>query len=130
MTELEYRHRHNMLWRDIVDYLHEVKRGEAKIYYKSITDLKSALLNAQKENSGRIFNAVYYDCFACDFAFEENGTSEDMCVKCPLLDKLGCICYDACTGSYVLLKEAYARQDYEKAIRIAIRIRDAWREVK
>lgn len=118
-----------MLWHGIVDYLHEVKRGEVKIYYKSIAELKSDLLNTLEENSGVVFTGVCHDCYACDFALNKNGSNVDMCVKCPLLDKLGCVCYDDYTGAYALLTEAYTSQDYEKAIRIAIRIRDAWREI-
>lgn len=130
MTEREYRKRHIMLWRDIVDYLHKVKRGNVKIHYKSIADLKSALLNTQNENSGVVFTGVYHDCYACDFARTENGNNVDMCVKCPLINKLGCFCLDQDSGAYALLTKAYKSKDYEKAIRLAIRIRDAWREVK
>lgn len=133
MTEHEYKRRHIMLWRDIVDYLHKTKRGYVKIdykYYKYIADLKSALLNTQNENSGVVFNGVYHDCYACEFALIENGNIIDMCVKCPLINKLGCVCHDQDSGAYALLTKAYKSKDYEKAIALAIRIRDAWREVK
>ena len=130
MIEHEYKKRHIMLWRDIVDYLHKVKRGEVKIYYENIAVLKYALLHKQNENSGAVFTGAYRDCYACEFALLENGNSIDMCVKCPLINKLGCVCNDEDTGAYALLVKAYFSQDYEKAIRLAIKIRDAWREVK
>lgn len=126
MIENEYKKRHIKLWQEIVDYLHEVKRGNVKIHYKSIADLKFAVLNTQNENSGFVFQY----CHACDFARTENGSILDMCVKCPLINKLGCDCTDEYSGAYTLLVKAYTSQDYEKAIRLAIKIRDAWREVK
>lgn len=130
MIEHEYKKRHIKLWRDIVDYLHKVKRGEVKIYYENIADLKYALLHKQNENSGVVFTGIYNDCYACEFSLIENGNNIDMCVKCPLINKLGCICNDKDSGAYALLAKAYVSQDYEKAIRLAIKIRDAWREVK
>lgn len=133
MTEHEYKNRHIKLWQEIVDYLHKTKRGYVKIdykYYKYIADLKANLLNTQNENSGVVFTEVYHDCYACEFALIENGNNIDMCVKCPLINKLGCVCHDKDTGAYALLVKAYKSKDYEKAIRLAIRIRDAWREVK
>lgn len=130
MIEREYKKRHIMLWQEIVDYLHEVKRGEVKIYYENIADLKHALLHKQNENSGVVFTGIYNDCYACEFSLIENGNNIDMCVKCPLINKLGCNCFDKCVGTYTLLARAYISQDYEKAIRLAIKIRDAWREIK
>lgn len=130
MIEREYKKRHIKLWQEIVDYLHEVKRGNVKIHYKSIADLKSAILNTQYEGYGVVFTGVFQECHACDFALIENGSILDMCVKCPLINKLGCDCTDEYSGSYALLIKAYTSQDYEKAIRLAIKIRDAWREVK
>lgn len=130
MTEHEYRNRHIMLWQDIVNYLYEVKREDAKIYYKSIADIKSALLNTQNENSCEVFTGIYNGCYACEVARIENGDNIDMCVKCPLINRLGCMCNDTYSGAYALLVKAYNSKDYEKAIRLAIRIRDAWREVK
>lgn len=130
MIEREYKKRHVMLWRDIVDYLHEVKRGDIKIYYASIADLKYALLHKQNENSGVVFTGVYNDCYACDFARAEDVNNTGMCTKCPLMNKLGCFCLDEYTGAYTLLARAYISEDYDKAIRLAIKIRDAWREVK
>lgn len=129
MTEREYRKRHIMLWRDIVDYLHEVKRADVKIHYKSIAELKSALLNTQNENSGVVFTGVYHDCYACEVALIKNENNVGMCAKCPLIGKLGCCCNDEYSGAYALLIKAYNSKDYEKAIRLAVRIRDAWREV-
>lgn len=136
MTEREYKKQHIKLWQEIVDYLHEVKRGNVKIHYKSIADLKSAILNTQNtqntqyEDYGVVFTGVFQYCHACDFALIENGSILDMCVKCPLINKLGCDCTDEYSGAYALLVKAYTSQDYEKAIRLAIKIRDAWREVK
>lgn len=130
MIEREYKKRHIMLWQDIVDYLHKVKRGDVKIYYKSIGILKLDLLKTQNEKFGIVFTGVYNDCYACEFARIENGNNIDICVKCPLINKLGCVCHDNWVGAYALLVRAYNNQNYEKAIRLAIKIRDAWREVK
>lgn len=129
MIEREYKRRHTMLWRDIVDYLHKVKIGEVKIYYDNIADLKHALLHKQNENSGVVFTGVYHDCYACEFVLIENGNNIGMCVNCPLINKLGCFCLDE-YSAYALLTKAYKNKDYEKAIALAIRIRDAWREEK
>lgn len=128
MTEHEYKRRHIKLWQEIVDYLHKVKRGEVKIYYEDIANLKYALLNKQNENSGVVFTGMYNDCYACEFARIESRI--DMCMHCPLINKLGCYCLDKYSGAYAFLTKAYISQDYEKAIRLAIKIRDAWREVK
>lgn len=128
MTEREYKRQHIMLWRGIIKYLYQVKRGKEKIYYKSIVDLKSALLKEQNENSGVTFTRLYNDFYSCDFALTES--SIDMCMHCPLINKLGCYCLDEYSGAYALLVKAYISQDYEKAIRLARKIRDAWREVK
>lgn len=128
MTEREYKNRHVKLWQEIVDYLHKTKRGKEKIYYKSIVDLKSALLKEQNETYGVTVKRLYNDFYACDFALTES--SIDMCMRCPLINKLGCYCLDEHSGAYALLVRAYNNQNYEKAIRLAIKIRDAWREVK
>lgn len=128
MTELEYRDHHIMLWRGIIKYLYQVKRGKEKIYYKSIVDLKSDLLKEQNENYGEVFTRLYNDCYSCDFALTESNI--DMCMHCPLINKLGCYCLDEYSGAYALLLRAYSSKDYEKAIIFARKIRDAWREVK
>ena len=130
MTEHEYKKRHIKLWQEIVDYLHKVIRGEVKIYYEYIVDLEVDLLNTQNENSSVVFTGIYNDCYACEFSLIENGNNIDMCVKCPLINKLGCVCTDKDSGAYALLAKAYKSKDYEKAIRLAIKIRDAWREIK
>lgn len=137
MTEHEYKKRHIKLWQEIVDYLHKIKRGYVKIDYKYIIDLEVDLLNTQNENSGvvftnlgMVFTGIYNDCYACEFALIKNGNNIDMCVKCPLINKLGCVCHDKDSGAYALLAKAYVSKDYNKAIRLAIKIRDAWREVK
>lgn len=129
MTENEYRRQHSILWRNIVDYLCKVKLGEIKTHYKSIADLKSVLINTQHENDGVVFTGVYNNCYACEFVLKEKGNDINICVECPLINKLGSICYDNCTGAYTLLVKAYNNQDYEKAIKFAIQIRDAWRNI-
>ena len=136
MTEHEYKKRHIKLWQEIVDYLHKVKRGYVKIDYEYIIDLEVDLLNTQEisgvvfTDSGMVLTGIYNDCYACEFALLENGNDIDICVKCPLINKLGCVCHDKDSGAYELLAKAYKSKDYEKAIRLAIKIRDAWREVK
>ncbi len=131
MTEHEYKKRHIKLWQEIVDYLYKVKRGEVKIYYKCIAELKYALLYKQNENSGMVFTRINNDCYACEFALNESERDlKCICSNCPLTNKLGCVCYDKDSGAYALLVKAYTSQDYEKAIRLAIKIRYAWREVK
>lgn len=147
ITEADYKQNHIFMWefiinrikdaslvcsdkKDIIlaevkeEYLEKVK---ARLEEKEFLNAKDTF-TLEKINKG-----LLNDCWACQYVLDKYccASCSD---KCPLLTyKKGKLRYK-CTfwySDFVLLKEALQEDhDYEKALKLATVIKEAWRDVK
>lgn len=147
ITEDDYKLQHIFMWEFVIERikdaslvslsnnkdicLHEVKEEYLK-KVKALLEEKEFLVEKDKWILKKINNCIYNDCWACQYILDETY-QVSCCSSCPLLeDNKGKLSYNCkhLYSNYVLLKVALNNYDYDKALKLATEIKDAWREVK
>lgn len=146
ITEANYKREHIFMWEFVINRikdasllisdkkdvnLYEVKR-EYLEKVKARLEEKEFLSEKDKWLLNKINDGMRNYCLACQYVLDKSYY-EGCFTDCPLLEnnrgKLEHTC-SYFTSYYNLLVIALQGHDYETALKIAIRIKDAWREVE
>lgn len=146
VTEADYKQNHIFTWEFVVNKIKDASllihanedsciqdiKEEYLKKVKAILEEKEFLNEKDKWLLEKINKGIKNACWACQYVLDEN--SKGYCnTTCPLLVQNGGSLKISCCfehSSYILLKTALNEHDYQKALELAIEIKDAWREIK
>lgn len=146
ITEDDYKREHIFMWEFVINKIKDTSLSVSDIKDVCIQEVKEEYLQKvkarleEKEFLGekdtwllkKINKGIQYNCWACQYMLDESYHGYCF-TSCPLLEYCRGKLEHNCAfwaSNYSLLKIALEEHDYEKALKLATDIKDAWREVK
>lgn len=147
ITECDYKQNHIFMWEFVINRIKDASivslsnnkdicLQEVKEEYlekvKARLEEREFLSEKDKWLLKKINKGMQNDCWACQYVLDESCHGACF-TSCPLLEKHRGKLRHVCifwSSNYSLLKIALEEHEYEKALKLATEIKDAWREVK
>ncbi len=145
IAEADYKQNHIFMWEFVLNRLLDasLKINDKDIYIPEVKEEYLHKVKARLEERKflgvkdtwlleKLTEGIQNYCWACCFSCLE-GKNGCICNNCPLLEKNGGKLKHACTSNYSTWRKVCIAAEnglYSEAVKLAERIKDAWREVK
>ena len=146
ITEDDYKREHIFMWEFVINRIKDASLSVSDIKDVGIQEVKEEYLQKVKARLEerkflgeknrwllkKINKGIQNNCWACQYVLDES--SRGNCFTfCPLLENHEGKLEHNCSfqaSEYFLLKIALQNHNWDKALKLATEIKDAWREVK